>query len=299
MAYRNIFISNEAKLRLRNKQLIVDNGEELSFPIEDIRSIVIDNAYTTLSAKLISKLSEDGVCIIVCDDRHTPSAAMMPIGVYCRVNKRVTLQFEQSKPKLKRIWQEIVKAKINNQARCLELNSVPKSEELYSMAKAVVSGDSTNREGYAARVYFRSMFGNDFTRDDENRINAALNYGYAVFRSFIAKTLVAYGLEPSIGIHHKNQLNAFNLADDIIEPFRPIVDNYVLKNYLEWGEGFLTAQKADMVLLLNCAVTVGGKRHSAANAAELTVQSVISSFENDEVKLKLPVLNELSYFDYD
>ena len=299
MAYRNIFISNEAKLRLRNKQLIVDNGEELSFPIEDIRSIVIDNAYTTLSAKLISKFSEDGVCVIVCDDRHTPSAAMMPIGVYCRVNKRVTLQFEQSKPKLKRIWQEIVKAKINNQASCLELNSVPKSEELYSMAKAVVSGDSTNREGYAARVYFRSMFGNDFTRDDENRINAALNYGYAVFRSFIAKTLVAYGLEPSIGIHHKNQLNAFNLADDIIEPFRPIVDNYVLKNYREWGEGFLTAQKADIVLLLNCAVTVDGKRHSAANAAELTVQSVISSFENDEVKLKLPVLNELSYFDYD
>lgn len=299
MAYRNIFISNEAKLRLRNKQLIVDNGEELSFPIEDIRSIVIDNAYTTLSAKLISKLSEDGVCVIVCDDRHTPSAAMMPIGVYCRVNKRVTLQFEQSKPKLKRIWQEIVKAKINNQARCLELNSVSKSEELYLMAKAVVSGDSTNREGYAARVYFRSMFGNDFTRDDENKINAALNYGYAVFRSFIAKTLVAYGLEPSIGIHHKNQLNAFNLADDIIEPFRPIVDNYVLKNYREWGEGFLTAQKADMVLLLNCAVTVDGKRHSAANAAELTVQSVISSFENDEVKLKLPVLNELSYFDYD
>lgn len=299
MAYRNIFISNEAKLRLRNKQLIVNNGEELSFPIEDIRSIVIDNVYTTLSAKLISKLSEDGVCVIVCDDRHTPSAAMMPIGVYCRVNKRVTLQFEQSKPKLKRIWQEIVKAKINNQARCLELNSVPKSEELYSMAKAVVSGDSTNREGYAARVYFRSMFGNDFTRDDENRINAALNYGYALFRSFIAKTLVAYGLEPSIGIHHKNQLNAFNLADDIIEPFRPIVDNYVLKNYREWGEGFLTAQKADMVLLLNCAVTVDGKRHSAANAAELTVQSVISSFENDEVKLKLPVLNELSYFDYD
>lgn len=299
MAYRNIFISNEAKLRLRNKQLIVDNGEELSFPIEDIRSIVIDNAYTTLSAKLISKLSEDGVCVIVCDDRHTPSAVMMPIGVYCRVNKRVTLQFEQSKPKLKRIWQEIVKAKINNQARCLELNSVPKSEELYSMAKAVASGDSTNREGYAARVYFRSMFGNDFTRDDENRINAALNYGYAVFRSYISKTLVAYGLEPSIGIHHKNQLNAFNLADDIIEPFRPIVDNYVLKNYREWGEGFLTAQKADIVLLLNCAVTVDGKRHSAANAAELTVQSVISSFENDEVKLKLPVLNELSYFDYD
>jgi len=299
MAYRNIFISNEAKLRLRNKQLIVDNGEELSFPIEDIRSIVIDNAYTTLSAKLISKLSEDGVCVIVCDDRHTPSAAMMPIGVYCRVNKRVTLQFEQSKPKLKRIWQELVKAKINNQAKCLELNSVPKSEELYSIAKTVASGDSTNREGYSARMYFRSMFGNDFTRDDENGINAALNYGYAIFRSFIAKTLVAYGLEPSVGIHHKNQLNAFNLADDIIEPFRPIVDNYVLKNYREWGEGFLTAQKAELVLLLNCSVTVDGKRHSAANATELAVQSIISSFENDEVKLKLPELNELSYFDYD
>ncbi len=299
MAYRNIFISNEARLRLRNKQLIVDNGEELSFPIEDIRSIVIDNPYTTLSAKLLSKLSEDGVCVIVCDDKHTPSAAMMPIGVYCRVNKRVTLQFEQSKPKLKKLWQEIVKAKINNQAKCLELNSVEKSTELYSIAKTVASGDTTNREGYAARMYFRSMFGNEFTRDGEKGINAALNYGYAIFRSFIAKTLVAYGLEPSIGIHHKNQLNAFNLADDIIEPFRPIVDNYVYKNYREWGDSFFTAQKAELVLLLNCAVTVDGKRHSVANAVELAVQSIISSFENDEARLKLPVLNELSYFDYD
>lgn len=217
MSYRNIFIANEAKLKLKNKQLIVFNGEEISFPIEDIRSIVIDNPYTSLTGKLIAKLADEGICLIICDDKHIPSCELLPIGAYCRMNKRINLQFSQSKPKLKRIWQKIVQSKINNQAKCLEINKIDEAKTLYGISKNVVSGDSTNREGYAARLYFKMLFGNDFTRDNENFVNAALNYGYAILRSFIAKTIVAYGLEPSLGIHHKNQLNQYNLADDIIE----------------------------------------------------------------------------------
>lgn len=300
MAYRNIFVANQAIMKLKNNQLIVNNGEELSFPIEDIRSIVIDNCNTTLTGKLISKLSADGVCVILCDEKHMPSAQLMPIGSYCRLNKRINLQFSQSKPKLKRIWQSIVVAKINNQAKCLELNNfVDEAKQLYSIAGSVNSGDTTNREGYAAKQYFKFLFGNDFTRDDENKINAGLNYGYAILRSYISKTIVAYGLEPSFGIHHKSQLNQFNLADDIIEPFRPVVDNFVYKNYIDWGEEFYTPHKAELQLLLNSAVTVNGKRHCVANAIDLMVQSIISSFENDDIKLKLPDLVELSFFDYD
>ena len=148
-------------------------------------------------------------------------------------------------------------------------------------------------------MYFKSLFGDDFKRDDENSINAALNYGYAILRSFIAKTIVAYGLEPSLGIHHKSQLNQFNLADDIIEPYRPIIDNFVYQNYVEWGEEFFTPQKAELQLLLNCATEIDGNRHSVANAIELTVQSIISSFENEEIALKLPNLIDISYFNYD
>ena len=100
------------------------------------------------------------------------------------------------------------------------------------------------------------MFGSDFTREKENEVNAALNYGYAIIRSYIAKTLICEGLEPSLGIHHKNQLNSFNLADDIIEPFRPVVDNYVYNNYKDWGNEFYTFQKAELVRLLNCKTIV-------------------------------------------
>ncbi len=299
MAYRNIFIANEAKLKLKNNQLIVFNGEELSFPIEDIRSIVVDNPYTSLTGKLITRLAEDGVCLIICDDRHIPSCGLLPIGAYCRMNKRINLQFSQSKPKLKKIWQKIVQAKITNQAKCLEINGIDEAKTLHAISKSVASDDSTNREGYAARLYFKLLFGNDFTRDDENSINAALNYGYAILRSFIAKTTVAYGFEPSLGIHHKSQLNQFNLADDIIEPYRPIIDNFVYQNYTEWDEEFFTPQKAELQLLLNSATVIDGNRHSVANAIELTVQSIISSFENEEIKVKLPDLIDTSYFNYD
>lgn len=299
MAYRNIFIANETKMSLRSNQLIVDNGETYSFPIEDIRSIVIDNCYATFSGKLLSKLADEGVCVIVCDEKHMPSSTLLPVGTYCRQNKRIQLQFAQSVPKLKRIWQSIVISKIQNQAKCLELNSIEQAAQLMSISKSVLSGDTTNREGYAARVYFKSLFGENFTRDAENNINAGLNYGYAILRSFISKTLIAYGLESSCGIHHKSQLNQFNLADDIIEPYRPIIDNYVYQNQKEWGDNFYTPHKAELQLLLNSATSIDGKRHSVANAIELTVQSIIYSFEHEETNLKLPQLLDTAYFDYD
>lgn len=300
MPYRNIFISNQSLLKLKNNQLVVNNGEEFTFPVEDIRSIVIDNPLTTLSARLISYLAENGVCLIVCDQKHTPNCQFVPVGSYCRVSKRINLQIEQSKPKLKRIWQQIIIKKIENQAECLKLFEIEENEKLLTLSKAVQSGDSNNREGYAASVYFKALFGNDFTRDKENNINAALNYGYAVIRSFIAKTIVSYGLEPSIGVHHKNQLNAFNLADDLIEPFRPVVYLFVAKTFFTDKDFcFDTYKKAELVRLLNSAVFVDKDRCSLATAVEYDVQSLIFSYENDDIALKLPSLIDTSYFDYD
>ncbi|MCD7871911.1 MAG: type II CRISPR-associated endonuclease Cas1 [Clostridiales bacterium] len=299
MPYRNIFITNKASLKLKNNQLVVLNGEEFSFPVEDIKSIVLDNELTTLSARLISFLAESGVCLIVCGSKHMPSAQLIPVNVYCRVNKRIQLQFAQSKPKLKKIWKQIVQSKINNQAKCLALNGISENEKLLLISKSVQSGDETNREGYAASIYFKALFGSDFTRNSEIRVNAALNYGYAVIRAYISKTLISYGLETSLGVHHKNQLNSFNLADDIIEPFRPIVDFYVYKNFANQNNEFSTAEKAKLLMLLNCAVKIGNDKFSLSTAAEMLVQSLIASFETDEVKLKLPNLCDISFFDYD
>ena len=208
MPFRNIFVENKASMRLKNNQLVVENDIDIfSFPIEDIKSIVIDNQYTTLSAKLVSSLAEEGVCLIITNDKHMPSCGLVPIASYHRLNKRINLQFNQSKPKLKRIWQSIAIAKIENQAECLRLNKIEGWEKVLNISKAVLSGDSTNREGYAANLYFKMLFGSDFTRDKENAINAALNYGYSIIRSYISKTIICEGLEPSLGIHHKNQLN--------------------------------------------------------------------------------------------
>lgn len=297
MPYRNIFIANESSLRLKNNQLIVNNGQEFSFPVEDIRSIVIDNPNSSFSVRLMSYLGEQGVCVIMCDKTHTPCCQLMPIGIYCRALKRIELQQSQTKPKLKRMWQQVVTKKIVNQAECLKLNGIS-SEQLVSISKTVQSGDSTNREGYAANVYFKSLFGKDFTKDKALNSNAALNYGYAIIRSFISKTLVSYGLEPSLGIHHKNQLNAFNLSDDLIEPYRPFVDLLVSK-HLDLSEDFSTYHKAELQRLLNCVCTVDGQKWSIAKSIDLLVQSVISTFESNDIILKLPDINEISYFNYD
>ena len=300
MPFRNVFIANKASMRLKNNQLIVENGfDSFSFPVEDIKSIVVENQNTTLSAKLISALADEGVCVIICNDKHMPSCGLVPIASYHRQIKRINLQFSQSKPKLKRIWQEIVVSKIRNQSECLRINNIEGWEKLLVISKSVLSGDSSNREGYAANLYFKMLFGNDFTRDKETIINAALNYGYSVIRSFISKSIICEGLEPSFGIHHKNQLNQFNLSDDIIEPFRPVIDTFVYNNYKNWNDEFKTFQKAELVRLLNCKIIVNGNNCSLSKAIELLIQSVISSFEQETDSLKLPILVETDYFEYD
>lgn len=300
MAYRNIFIANESKLKLSDNQLVVSGNGEYSFPLEDIRCVLIENDKTVLSVKLISALAEYGVCLITCDGKHLPCATLLPVNQYCRMNKRILLQSKQSVPKMKRLWQSIVIGKIENQAECLKLNNVEGFQKLNNIAKSVLSGDTSNREGYAANLYFKFLFGNDFKRDSESNINAALNYGYSVIRSYIAKCIVSYGLEPSIGIHHKNQLNAFNLADDIIEPFRPVVDLYVSKNHEKWNGDFGTAQKASLVKLINAVISVNGEKRSVASGIDLFVQSIISVFESDkQFDIAIPKLMKTDFFDYE
>ena len=300
MAYRNIFIANKAVMRIRNNQLMVNNGEdEYSFPVEDIKSIVIDHQSTTISVGLLAALAEAGVCVITCNSKHLPVLQLLPVSPYCRQRKRLLLQVSQSKPKLKRIWQQIVVAKINNQAKCLALNHLQQAQKLRGIVPSVQSGDTSNREGYAASIYFKALYGADFTRESENEINASLNYGYAIIRSFIAKEIVCEGLEPAVGIHHCNQLNQFNLADDLIEPFRPAVDHYVYTQYQEWGEQGFHLQKAQLLLLLNAKTKVGGQDCSLSHAMELLVQSLIASFENEQITLKLPELADTDFFSYD
>lgn len=298
MAYRNIFIANTAKLSTKNEQLIVDNGEVFSFPIEDIRCVLIEDYRSTITTALISKFAEAGVTLLICNEKHMPSAALNPINCYSRQLKQVNLQISSSLPLKKRIWQQIIRAKILNQAKCLEICSIEGSKTLKNYAESIKSGDPSNTEGRAAAYYFERLFGENFRRAEETPLNAALNYGYAIIRAEICRTLCLYGFEPSLGIHHCSELNNFNLADDIIEPFRPFIDLIVKTTLFDYNE-FDTRDKALLLKSLNATMFINNHNQSIVNAIETVVQSYADCLKSGKAEIALPSLTEINYKNYE
>lgn len=226
MAYRNIIVTRNIGISVHNYQLVIGN-EDMCVPLEDINCLVLEHAGIMISSGVLQRLSENGCLVYICDEKHLPSTVVLPMARHSRHFKMLTAQLAVTKPRQNRIWQQIVKQKIANQAMCLKLCGKKNADQLYNMTKKVQSGDKTNVEAQAAALYFKSLFGNDFTRGDDNGINAALNYGYSILRGHISRSIVCYGFEPSLGINHHSQLNNFNLADDFIEPYRAIVDYFV------------------------------------------------------------------------
>ena len=301
MGYRSIVISSAVKLTVRNQQLVIDGEVSGSIPIEDIRTLMIESRAASITSYALSVLSEEGVCVYICDEKHLPSAVLQPIGRYSRQRKQIMTQLSQGKPALKRMWQDIVVAKITNQALTLALCGVDSdyAKQVGHMTVKVQSGDPTNIEGQAAAVYFPYLFGHGFTRNEDNGINGALNYGYAIVRGYIARVLANYGFEPCIGIHHHSELNNYNLADDLIEPFRPLVDLYVFHNLLE---GELTpSHKRELCNILNYEMVSGGEKHSMAYAIERLVHSLERCFQDadNREKLLLPTIECLKRHEYE
>lgn len=231
MGFRNIKIDSHVKLSIKNQQLNIETDIARQIPLEDINCIIIENQTVTVSAYLLQKMADMGIAVYVCDEKHLPNAVLLPMVRHSRHFKILKYQIEAGKPLQKRLWQQIVVQKIRNQALCLAYLELDGSEELMKMCKEVQSGDRTHVEAKAAAFYFKSLYGLGFSRGNDHIINAALNYGYAIVRGLIARSIVCYGLEPSIGVFHHSELNNFNLADDMIEPFRPLVDLYVAQNY--------------------------------------------------------------------
>ena len=296
MGYRSIIVSSAVKITAKDGRLVITGESDGNVPIEDIRTLLIENRLSIISIHALAELSENGVCVYICDEKHMPCAVLQPFGRYSRQEKRLHQQMEQSKPNIKRLWQDIVVAKIRNQARCLKLCGIAKTP-LAKLAKTVISGDEKNVEAHAAAVYFKTLFGDDFVRGEDNGINAALNYGYAIVRGYIARTLANCGFEPCIGLHHSSELNNFNLADDIIEPFRPLVDMFVFQNVGK--EEFNVTTKREICNILNYELLSGEELHSAAYAVERLVHSLERCFEDKSESLVLPVLCELKRHEYE
>ncbi len=295
MAWRGLHIALPSRLSLADGQIVVQQEDgDARLPLEDIAWIVLDTHSSTLSGALLSACTQAGIALIVTDETHTPSGVMLPFHRHHRQADIAQLQIAASAPVKKRLWQAIIQSKIANQASAMESVGAKDFAPLRAMSSRVGSGDPDNLEAQAARHYW-GRFWPQFRREDEgDRRNKMLNYGYAVVRSAVARALVASGLLPAFGLKHASATNAFNLADDLVEPFRPFVD------ILAWrtaGNGparrdTLTLEDRRImagVLLAECRLA--GETLTLLTATERAAASLVRSLEaKSPALLQLPDL---------
>ncbi len=290
MEFRNIVISNPARLSIKHNQLCIMQEREALIPLEDICSVLLESRQIQISAAALERLAVSGITVFFCDEKHLPSAQLVAMNQFSRQHKMLYAQFEIPRPIQKQLWKCIVQQKINNQAACLRLSGKAGFEELEEMAQTVRSGDVTNVEAQAAAWYFPKLFGQGFTRNDLCLQNAALNYGYAILRGAIARNLVMHGLEPCIGLQHHNQLNSYNLADDLIEPFRPLIDLYVASIPDTDSDELTPAIKRKLFNATNLLMLQNGKKMRVMYAIGRSAASLAKSIVNQENTLELPKL---------
>jgi CRISPR-associated protein Cas1 len=301
MSWRTVFISNPASLCVEQGSLVVKQEQnKAKIPMEDIGVLVLEHAQISITAPALSALAEAQVAVITVNASHLPNGVLLPFLSHSRALKVLRTQMQVSQPVKKRLWQHIVSHKINNQACVLAQQGLKEQAEiLWGMASSVRSGDSLRTEAKAAQYYFKHVFGKGFNRSQDRFYNAAVNYGYAVIRGVLARNAVAYGFLPALGLFHCSEQNAFNLADDLIEPYRPVLDLFVLQHFPQEPQHALdVASKTTLVRILQQDVAMtfyGGNRGGKCTvlaAAETTVTSLSSVFLSNVScdQLAMPVL---------
>jgi CRISPR-associated protein Cas1 len=295
MAWKGLHLTQPAKLSLADGQCCVKQDEgEVRIAIEDLAWIVIDTPQATLSSALMSACMDAGVAIIFTDSRHTPSGLTLPFHRHHRQGAVAHLQAEAKESLKNRLWQAIIRRKIHNQAAVLSELGKADAATLKEIARHVEPGDPENVEARAARFYWGRLFA-DYVRDDpDDRRNKLLNYGYAVVRAGVARALVATGLIPAFGLAHDGAANAFNLADDLVEPFRPFVDRLAFKTSTNGTgkDGDLTIEdRRAMAGALLIDAKTGADSVTLLVAAETAAQSLVRAFEGEKAdRLVLPEL---------
>ena len=260
MSLQKLYIKNKAYLSYTNNLIKIKTEDiENTVCLDDIDTILVENYHTTISTALLAQLSKSDISVIFCDEKFMPSSILLGINKNSRTTKIQKAQVLLSKPKLNQIWQKIVYSKVENQSKVLKIFNI-KENYIDSLLPRVKSNDKEHIEAVAAAYYFKELFDSDFSRNSllDGR-NSALNFGYTVFRSSICRYLVAHGLNPAFGIHHSSELNAFNLADDLIEPFRPIIDLFVKRNIKKDTE-LSSAIKVELLKLLDEIVIYDNQR---------------------------------------
>jgi CRISPR-associated protein Cas1 len=296
MIKRTLFFGNPAYLSTKNEQLVVnfpeEDRKEATIPIEDLGYVVLEDPQITITNGLIRKLVQNKTAIITCDAQHLPCSILQPLVGHTEQTERMRHQLNASQPLKKNLWQQTVEAKINNQADHL-LRCGKNALKLKRWAKEVKSGDSGNHEAIAAAYYFQSLFDDieGFSRNQKGiPPNNLLNYGYAILRAVTARALVSSGMLPSVGIFHSNKYNAFCLADDIMEPYRPYVDTMVYE-MVGAGEDLAELTRDLKTVLLTIPamdVVIDGKRSPLMNAMSRTTNSLYECFLGSSRKILYP-----------
>lgn len=296
MIKRTLYFGNPAYLKTSNDQLVVERKDEPSktAPIEDLGLVVLDHQQITITQALLAKLLEHNVALVTCNPTHHPVGLLLNLDGHTLQSQRFKQQLDSSLPLRKQLWAQTVEAKIRNQAAALGAMRI-ENKYLLTLANTVKSGDSANHEAKAALYYWSRFFPDflHFTRHREGAPpNNLLNYGYAILRAMVARALVGSGLLPTMGIHHRNQYNAYCLADDIMEPYRPYVDQVVYQLVRNNGK-FLDlspSMKQALLALPALDVSIDGQTSPLMNAVTRTTSSLAKCFAGEQRKILYPVL---------
>lgn len=282
MSWRTVVISNSAKLDYQMGYVVVRGADTNKVHIDEIEMLIIESTAVAITAALLSELTKKKVKVIFCDEKRNPSSELIPYYGAHDTSAKVRNQIAWSTDTKAAVWTEIVSEKIKKQAEHLKEYGLEEADMLFQYIKELEFGDSTNREGHAAKVYFNALFGMDFTRTSENSVNAALNYGYGLLLSTFNREIVANGYITQLGLFHDNMFNQFNLGSDLMEPFRPFVDRVVKKLM---PDKFEHDEKVEILKILQQEVTIAGRSEYLTNAIKIYTKSVFDSLNDEDVSL--------------
>lgn len=278
MSFRTVVIAQQSKLSYKNRFLVVKQDlDEKYIHLSEIDTIIVDSLAVSISAYLLKELSDNKINIIFCDEKHNPFGELSTYYSKHNTSKMIQRQISWTSNEKDKIWKKIVKNKLLNQAYMLSKIDSEKYKLLLDYIIEVQDGDSTNREGHAAKVYFNALFGNSFSRRDESNINSALNYGYEILLSTFNKEIINNGYLTQLGIHHKNEFNKFNLGCDLMEPFRIVIDNFV---YYNQDKNFDSNLKIEILDIFNHTFKFDGKNYTLKDIIRMYVKNTLDNISD-------------------
>ncbi|MHB8127034.1 MAG: type II CRISPR-associated endonuclease Cas1 [Desulfitobacteriaceae bacterium] len=282
MSFRTIVIANKCKLSYKNDYLVVRGEDVKMIHLSEIKMVMVDSTLVSVTTYLLCEMVKRKIKVVFCDENRNPISEIIPYYGSHNTSKRIRTQIQWEMETEKLVWTCIVREKIANQAKLLDKLERPEAKKLEGYVEQLEFDDITNREGHAAKVYFGSMFGIGFKRDEGNDINAALNYGYTILLSAFNKEVVAKGYLTQLGLNHRNEFNYFNLSCDLMEPFRPIVDRIV---YQYRNEMFDADYKMRLINVLNTVVQIDGSDNFLNNAIQIYINTIFAAIEQQNTSI--------------